>query len=157
MFSIGQFSKITGLTIKTLRHYHTLGLLEPTRIDPSSGYRYYNHSGIEKAQAVKLLRSLMLPLETIRQILADFHDDADILEFLESHRRDIETRRLEMEKAAASVDDIIAKEKEVRRFLETAPSFDVGVKSIDEFPIASIRWKGRYEDVGKIFAKLMKR
>lgn len=157
MFTIGQFSKITGLTIKTLRHYHTIGLLEPQRIDASSGYRYYDRSGLEKAQAVKLLRSLMLPLETIRRILTDFHDEADILEFLEGHRRDIEIRRSELETAAASLDEIIAKEKDARDFLSTSPGFEVKIASVEDFPIASIRWKGRYEDVGKIYARLMKR
>ena len=157
MFSIGQFSKITGLTIKTLRHYHTFGLLEPKRIDPSSGYRYYDRSCIEKAQAIKHLRSLMLPLETIRQILADFNDEADILEYLQSHYNDINAHRLKLEKAAASLDEIITKEKDAREFLQSTPAVVVEIKSIEDFPIASIRWKGRYDEVGKTLVRLMKR
>jgi len=156
MFSIGQFSKITGLTIKTLRHYHTIGLLEPTRIDPSSGYRYCERNSLEKAQAIKLLRSFMLPLDTIRQILTDFDDEADILEYLESHRSDIDAHRQELEKATASLDEIIAREKDAREFLQAAPSFEVEIKTIEDFPIASIRWTGRYDEVGKILVRLMK-
>lgn len=39
--SIGDFSRMTHLSVKALRHYHDLGLLEPVEIDPLSGYRYY--------------------------------------------------------------------------------------------------------------------
>lgn len=39
--TIGDFSLITHLSIKTLRYYHQAGLLEPAEVDPSTGYRYY--------------------------------------------------------------------------------------------------------------------
>jgi hypothetical protein len=39
--SIGEYSRATYLGVKTLRHYHEVGLLEPAHVDPSSGYRYY--------------------------------------------------------------------------------------------------------------------
>jgi len=42
MYSIGEFSQVTGLTIKTLRFYHEQGVLAPSRVDPHSGYRYYD-------------------------------------------------------------------------------------------------------------------
>ena len=41
LLTIGDFSRMTFLTVKALRHYHDVGLLEPARTDPSSGYRYY--------------------------------------------------------------------------------------------------------------------
>ena len=44
VFSIGEFSKITGLTVKTLRFYHEQGLLHPTHVDSETGYRYYDVS-----------------------------------------------------------------------------------------------------------------
>jgi len=43
MFSIGEFSRITGLSIKALRLYHEKGILVPGRVDDATGYRYYNH------------------------------------------------------------------------------------------------------------------
>ncbi len=43
VFSIGDFSKITGLTVKTLRYYHEQGLLIPTCVDEQTGYRYYDN------------------------------------------------------------------------------------------------------------------
>ena len=39
--SIGDFSRITHLSVKTLRRYHEAGLLQPAEVDPHTGYRYY--------------------------------------------------------------------------------------------------------------------
>ncbi len=52
MFSIGEFSKVTGLTVKTLRFYHEQGLLDPTHIDPETGYRYYGPAKVETARVI---------------------------------------------------------------------------------------------------------
>ena len=58
MFTIGEFSKVTGLTVKTLRFYHEEGLLEPASVDPRTGYRHYDERQIETARAIAFLRSL---------------------------------------------------------------------------------------------------
>jgi hypothetical protein len=52
VFTIGEFSKITGRTIKTLRFYHDQGLLIPTSVDDGTGYRYYDRSKIEAARII---------------------------------------------------------------------------------------------------------
>ena len=44
--TIGDFSRAAHLSVKTLRHYHEVGLLEPTEVDPNSGYRYYTEDQI---------------------------------------------------------------------------------------------------------------
>lgn len=66
---IGRFATITRLSVKALRHYHDLGLLEPARIDDSSGYRYYRLGQANRAEAIRVLRHLDLPLDEIRTIL----------------------------------------------------------------------------------------
>lgn len=66
---IGDFARMTHLSVKALRHYHDLGLLEPARIDPSSGYRFYSPEQVPVAQVVRRLRDLDMPLEQIRAVL----------------------------------------------------------------------------------------
>jgi DNA-binding transcriptional MerR regulator len=67
--TIGEFSKMTYLSVKALRHYHDLGLLEPTEVDPSSGYRRYGTEQIGIAQAIRRFRDLEMPLEQVRAVL----------------------------------------------------------------------------------------
>lgn len=67
--SIGEFSKMTYLSVKALRHYHDVGLLEPAAVDPSSGYRRYGADQVGVAQAIRRFRELDMPLERIRTIV----------------------------------------------------------------------------------------
>ena len=63
--SIGEFSRATHMTVKTLRHYHEIGLLEPADVDPHTGYRRYSAEQIPTAQVVRRFRDLGMPLEEI--------------------------------------------------------------------------------------------
>src|SRR3989441_12799848 len=70
VFTIGEFSRITGLTVKTLRFYHEEGLLEPTSVDDQTGYRYYDASLVELARTIAFLKSLDFSLAEIKELLA---------------------------------------------------------------------------------------
>jgi DNA-binding transcriptional MerR regulator len=66
---IGDFSRMTHLSVKALRHYHDVGLLTPAEIDPASGYRFYEPAQVPVAQVIRRFRDLGMPLEDIRQVL----------------------------------------------------------------------------------------
>jgi DNA-binding transcriptional MerR regulator len=66
---IGDFSRMTHLSVKALRFYHDQGLLEPARIDQSSGYRYYEPSQVPLAQVIRRLRDLDMPLDQVRAVV----------------------------------------------------------------------------------------
>jgi DNA-binding transcriptional MerR regulator/effector-binding domain-containing protein len=68
--SIGDFSRATHMTIKTLRHYHEIGLLTPAEVDPGSGYRRYGADQIPVAQVIHRFRDLGMPLEEIQSVLS---------------------------------------------------------------------------------------
>lgn len=69
MLAIGEFSRMTHLSIRTLRRYHDVGLLEPELVDASSGYRYYTVEQIPTAQVIHRLRELDVPLSDVQRIL----------------------------------------------------------------------------------------
>jgi DNA-binding transcriptional MerR regulator len=69
LLNIGDFSRMTHLSVKALRHYHDVGILEPTAIDPHSGYRSYDAGQVTSAQVIRRLRDLGMPLDSIRAVL----------------------------------------------------------------------------------------
>jgi DNA-binding transcriptional MerR regulator len=69
LLSIGDFSRMTHLSVKALRHYHDVGLLEPARIDGASGYRFYEVDQVPVAQVVRRLRDLGMPLDQVKSVL----------------------------------------------------------------------------------------
>lgn len=70
LLSIGEFSRMTHLSVKALRHYHDVGVLAPAAIDPSSGYRSYDAGQVASAQVIRRLRDLGMPLDSIAAVLA---------------------------------------------------------------------------------------
>jgi DNA-binding transcriptional MerR regulator len=69
MFKIGDFSKISQVSVKTLRYYDEIGLLKPVQIDHSTGYRYYSFEQLRQLHRILALKDLGLSLEQIVQLL----------------------------------------------------------------------------------------
>jgi DNA-binding transcriptional MerR regulator len=67
--SVGRFATMTHLSVKTLRHYHEVGLLEPAEVDPQTGYRYYALEQLPTAQLIRRLRDLRMPVADVRAVL----------------------------------------------------------------------------------------
>ena len=68
--TIGDFSRATHLSVKMLRHYHDIGLLEPADVDRYTGYRRYGTAQIATAQVIRRFRDLDMPLEEIHAVLS---------------------------------------------------------------------------------------
>ncbi|MGL4695541.1 MerR family transcriptional regulator [Enterococcus larvae] len=79
MFKIGEFSKLSNTTVRTLRHYEKIGLMLPTTIDQQSGYRFYEANQIGTINKIKMLQQIGLSLETIKEIIEK--QQADILNY----------------------------------------------------------------------------
>ncbi len=87
--AIGDFSKMTYLSIKALRRYHDMGLLVPADVEQSSGYRYYEPSQVPTGQVIRRFRDLGMPLEQIKKVI-DTPDQAVRNEIIVAHLRDME-------------------------------------------------------------------
>jgi DNA-binding transcriptional MerR regulator len=67
--SVGRFATMTHLSVKTLHHYHHVGLLEPAHVDSATGYRYYSLDQLSTAQLIRRLRDLRMPVADVRDVL----------------------------------------------------------------------------------------
>lgn len=153
MFSIGEFSKITGLTVKTLRFYHERGVLVPARVEVGTGYRSYDARNVETARTIAALRECGFGLEDIAAILQEHADDADLLTFLECRRQELAERMARDRDVVSVIDQIIHREREARTMLQQQ-SFPIEEKTLSAMLVAGIRMQGRYEQCGEGFAKL---
>ncbi len=154
-YSIGEFSQVTGLSVKTLRFYHERGILIPSSVDEATGYRFYDAAKVEKARVIMRLRQMEFSIEDIAAVLGECSDEADILNYLERQKNVLQQRIQEDRDIVRSFNEIIAKEKSARQILETG-NFAVEEKTFAPLLIASIRMKGKYPDIGAGFARLGK-
>jgi DNA-binding transcriptional MerR regulator len=69
LLTIGEFARMTHLSVKALRHYDDVGLLSPAEVDGSSGYRRYATGQVPLAHVIRRFRDLDMPLEEIRIVL----------------------------------------------------------------------------------------
>ena len=70
MLTVGELSRLTHLPVKTLHHYHEVGVLVPADVDPATGYRRYAPSQVATAHLVRRLRDVRMPLDEVRALLA---------------------------------------------------------------------------------------
>jgi DNA-binding transcriptional MerR regulator len=155
-FTIGEFSKVTGLTVKTLRFYHEQGILSPTAIDHESGYRYYDERKIEAARIIAELRRLDFSIAEIGDILRSCADDSDLLDSLHRQRKAIEARMQHDREISRRLDQLIDHERELRETMQNT-TFEVQQKNLEPIRIAAVRMQGKYRDCGKAFAQIGKR
>ncbi len=89
--TIGQFAHVSALTVPMLRRYDHEGLLRPAFRDPETGYRYYSWRQLNRAEAIRMLRSLGVPLADIVRAL-EGTDSIALEKIVERQRRRIEER-----------------------------------------------------------------
>src|SRR5260370_7213909 len=69
MFSIGEFARLGGVSVRTLRHYDEIGLLRPATVDPDTGYRGYSAARLGQISRIIALKELGLSLAQVRRLL----------------------------------------------------------------------------------------
>jgi DNA-binding transcriptional MerR regulator len=156
LFSIGQFSRITGLTVKTIRLYHDKDVLKPAWVDDETGYRYFDQADVERARVIRHLRDLEFPLAEIRELLEHSYEESGAVPLLEKQRRRIDERQEGLARIAASLDEVIAREKEAFAMVEQ-DAFEIEVKELEPLKVAGLRWKGSYADTGKALPKVCRK
>lgn len=132
---IGEFSRLTYLTIKTLRYYHEIELLEPVAIDPGSGYRFYSTAQVDQAHLIKRLRELNMPLPEIKAVVAapdQAARDAAIRAHLER-----------MEAELVRTRDVVAS---LQALLLPSTGISVEYRSVASYPVLAMRSEVARED-----------
>jgi DNA-binding transcriptional MerR regulator len=151
LFSIGEFSQISGLSVKALRFYDEKGLLKPAHVDPATDYRYYDAASAERARIIARLRELQFSLDDIARILAECEDEADLLGAMRRQQHAIAERMREDRRALRALAKVIVQETEAARVAESG-RFAVEEKQVEPVVVAAFRMQGRYEDCGRGFS-----
>lgn len=153
MYKIGEFSKITSLTVKTLRYYDEEGILKPSS-HLENGYRIYDEKDFKKAMLIKLLRKLDFSIAEIKDVLLNCTDKTDLSYYLTDKKALIQ-KNIKKEKALMKEIDLhITSDNKFKEAYIMDYKFEV--KEIPEVNVVSIRYKGSYSDVGKYIGILYK-
>jgi len=89
MLRIGDFARIARVSVKTLRHYDSEGLLRPAQVDRATGYRYYSASQLSALNRIRVYRSLGFSLNQTRALIEESSPAWRLRELLGSRRREL--------------------------------------------------------------------
>jgi DNA-binding transcriptional MerR regulator len=146
---IGRFARLSGLTVKALRHYDAVGLLRPAYVDDSSGYRYYALPQAREAEAIRRLRELEVPLDEVADLL---HADRDTLrERLAVHRARLEGRVVETQQILVTLHRLIHGDEE----LVSEQTLELNVVEVPEATYAVIRERAPQEQMAEVIPRLI--
>ena len=129
LMPIGRFSETTRLSVKALRLYDEMRLLKPEHVDERNGYRYYGPSQVPKAEAIRILRSVDMPLDEIGQVLGSNPDNRDQL--MSAHLDRLETGLTAMKQKLVAFQELVEGRKPLM-------PYEVTEKEVDSIKVASV-------------------
>ncbi|WP_300416824.1 MerR family transcriptional regulator [uncultured Oscillibacter sp.] len=135
MLKIGEFSRLSRVSIRSLRRYDEAGLLAPASIDPFTGYRYYSERQLPVANRIRALRDMGFPLAAVREVLGCYDDPKALERCLLLQRAGAKEVMEEAERRLRLLDTAL----ERLRKDETMMQYDVTIKTIPERQVASVR------------------
>lgn len=134
MFKIGEFSKLTRVSIRMLRYYDEMGLLKPAEIDRFTNYRLYSVEQIPVLNKITFLRDLGFHISEITDALGHWEDGSII--------NQLDRKRIELECAIKAQQDRLAEIELAKRDIrqkKIAIHYSVSMKSIPSYPVLSLR------------------
>ncbi len=135
MFRIGEFSRIARVSGRLLRYYDSIGLLNPRRIDPTTGYRYYTVDQLVQLNRILALKDLGLSLEQVARMVGEKISTGEIRGMLMLKKAELE-RTLSEE--AARLRHIESRLQQIDE-QGSLRDYDIVVKSAAKQPYLSVR------------------
>lgn len=141
LLKIGDFARLSRVSVKTLRYYDEIGLLVSSEVDPFTNYRYYTVDQLARIHRIMALKELGLSLEQIKQML-----DSDLS--LEQIQGMFELRRAELEQHVQETQARLAQVQFRLRMLKVEdqmPTIDIQVREVAPFTGLTDRQKLRIQ------------
>lgn len=151
MLKIGEFSKLSRVSVRMLRHYDEIGLLKPAETDRFTDYRYYREDQLPTVCRITALKDMGFSLADIVRILS-VYDDKEKLEMYFA-ARERELRQLSQD-TAYKLTLLDTARKRLRK--EESMNYNVTIKTIPARYAATVHMTiPRYEDEGTVWSTLV--
>ena len=150
MLKIGEFSKLSRVSVRMLRHYDEIGLLKPAETDCFTDYRYYREDQLPTAGRIAALKDMGFSLADIIRILEVYDDREQLEKFFSVRQKELEDLSRDTEHKLTLLD---AARRRLRK--EENMDYNVTIKTIPERYAATVRMIiPRYEDEGMIWGTM---
>ena len=135
MIKIGDFSKLSRVSIRMLRHYDEIGLLKPETTDSFTGYRYYSPAQLPTANRITAFKDMGFSLASIAEIMKQYHDPEALGAFLAVKLEEVREEERETYTRITLIETAIQR----LRKDEYSMKYDVTRKTMPRRTVASLR------------------
>ena len=135
MIKIGDFSKLSRISIRMLRHYDNLGLLIPKNVDSFTGYRYYAPAQLQTANRITALKDMGFSLASIGAILKQFDDPEALKAFLSLKLEEVREQEGEIKNKLKLIETAINRLRKDGQAMQ----YDVTLKTLPQRKVACLR------------------
>lgn len=150
LLRIGEFSRLSRISVRMLRHYQDRGLLAPARVDAFSGYRYYRAAQLTVAHVITRLRDAGFPIEEMGRVLDVLDDPAALASLMDDQRRRLLIERDQLDGRLAALDHTLSLLK------ESAMTIKVRTITMPAMHVAALRRTiPSYSDEGVLWGEIM--
>lgn len=147
MLKIGEFSKLSKVSVRMLRHYDEIGLLRPVKTDEFTGYRYYGEDQLSVMLRINSLKKMGFGLSVIGEILTRYDDRDELERFFLVKQAELKAGLKEISGRIELIERAL---DELRK--DDIMEYEVTVKTLPERRVASVRRIiPRYSDEGLLW------
>ena len=145
MKTVNEVSKLTGVSVRTLHHYDSIGLLKPAKVT-EAGYRLYDDASLRRLHTILLLRQLQFPLKEIRDIMdipgfdpmEALQQQIELLELQKQHLEDLIAHAREIQKTGViSMDYTVFDTEKIDRYAREAKEKWGQTQAYQEYEVKS--------------------
>ncbi|MFD0559551.1 DNA-binding transcriptional MerR regulator [Stackebrandtia endophytica] len=134
MFAIGDFARLGRVSVRMLRHYDALGLLQPARVDPATGYRFYEARQLSRLNRIVALKELGFNLKQVHRMIDEDVSLSHLLDLFRTRHAELETELAESRARLINVEARMAAIDREGRM----PDLEVLVKPIPATRVAEL-------------------
>lgn len=153
LISIGQFSKICSVSIKTLRYYDKVDLLKPIKVDKFTGYRYYDEAQLKDMLTINRLKRYGFQLIEIKAFLSQT-DKRVLFSKLKEQYKIMKTDIGQKTMLLSELNDLIKNFERTGEFMSYENNYNISITRSRELAILSSRQNMSISDFGKYYGEL---
>lgn len=156
MLTVGEFSKICQVSVKTLHHYDKIGLLRPQKVDPLNGYRYYGKEQVEQMLLIGRLKRYGFSLEDVR-LLLECKDERVLFSRLQKQKEKLKLQKQDMELVIGELSAHLRNFERTGDIMGYQKGYEIAVVTApDQWVLASRQMMG-VKDFGNYYSGIYER
>ncbi len=156
MFTIGEFSKICQVSVKTLHHYDKIGLLHPFKVDSFTGYRYYDKQQIEQMLLIGRLKRYGFSLEEIGSFLSCSEKQL-LFSKLRQQKEFLNRQKEELELIISELSSHLQNYERTGNIMEYQKGYKIEIVNTADMAVLAARQIMSVNDFGKYYGSLYER